>query len=87
MTTTQTVTTVPATGAAATQGEINANFLGTLKEHVQSRILGSIAGHYGITQDEAYAEVTGAEAHHLLEYLEEPRRSSTAALMRQHGSF
>lgn len=71
----------------ATQGAINATFLGTLKEEIQSRILGSIAGHYGITQEEAYAAVTHAEAEHLLDYLVEPERTTTAVLMRQHGSF
>ena len=85
--TTANASTIPASGTTATQGAINANFLSTLRAGIQSGILGSIAGHYGINQEAAYAEVTDADAHHLLDYMVEPQRSATAVLMRQHGSF
>jgi len=38
-------------------------------------ILESIAEHYGITPDKAFAEVINAEAEHLLYYMVEPQPS------------
>jgi len=64
---------------------INAQFLAALNAQAKSDILDSIAKHYGITAGEAYAEVTGDEAEHILDYMREPQRSAALVLMQRHG--
>jgi hypothetical protein len=51
----------------------------------KAEILGNIAANYGITSEEAFAEVTDAEAEHLLDYVTGPARLATSALMQRHG--
>ncbi|MNG20791.1 hypothetical protein D3C84_1050760 [compost metagenome] len=63
----------------------NVQFLSRIDSETKSSILQSIASHIGITPQEAYAEVAGEEAEHLLEYMVEPQRSATSALMQRHG--
>lgn len=63
----------------------NAQFLSAIKSEEKALIIGSIALHYGITVEEAEAEVIDAEAEHLLDYMREPQRSATSALMQQHN--
>ncbi len=48
-------------------------------------ILKNIAAHYGISTDEALAEVTDDEAESLLDYVTGPMRHATLALYRRHG--
>ncbi len=63
----------------------NAQFLKVVDQATRIEILRSIAAHYGITPDEAYGEVTDAEAEHLLDYMVEPQRSAASILMQRHG--
>lgn len=51
----------------------------------QNRILDSIAKHYGITRNEAKAEVLDKDAECLLDYMVEPERAATSILMQRHG--
>lgn len=63
----------------------NAQFLSEIDSKTKALILESISAHYGITPQEAYAEVADEQAEHLLDYLIEPQRSATSALMQRHG--
>lgn len=63
----------------------NAQFLEIVDRDTHSAILESIATHYGITPEKALAEVTDEHAEHLLDYMNEPQRSATSALMQRHG--
>lgn len=63
----------------------NEQFLSVIEDKAKELILESIAGHYGITTQEAYAEVTDDQAEHLLDYMVEPQRSATSILMQRHG--
>lgn len=60
-------------------------FLSVIDEKTKGEVLQNIADHYGITVEAAFEEVTGDEAHHLLDYMREPTRSATSALMQRHG--
>lgn len=62
-----------------------AQFLSVIDGAAKDAILESIAVHYGITADEAYAVVTDEQAEHLLDYLVEPQRGATSVLMRRRG--
>lgn len=59
-------------------------FLDEIGEKAKTMILSSIASHYGITEQEAYDEVTDAGAEHLLDYMVEPFRSETFVLMQKY---
>jgi aminopeptidase C len=50
----------------------------------KSEVLGAIAEHYGISPQEAYAEVVSDGAEHLLDYLTEPIRSAVNVLFQRH---
>ncbi|ELQ8318380.1 hypothetical protein PSOLE_37360 [Pseudomonas oleovorans subsp. oleovorans] len=63
----------------------NAQFLSVIDDKAKALILESIAAHYAITPQEAYTEVTDAEAEHLLDYMVEPQRSAASVLMQRHG--
>jgi len=63
----------------------NALFLSVIDDKEKTLILEAIATHYGITPQEAYAEVTDPEAEHLLDYMVEPQRSAASVLMQRHG--
>jgi hypothetical protein len=60
-------------------------FLSVIDSKTKAVILESIAVHYGITPDEALAEVIDEEAEHLLDYLVEPQRGATSFLMQRYG--
>ncbi|WP_153785288.1 hypothetical protein [Pseudomonas sp. EMN2] len=60
-------------------------FLAAVGEKAKALILGSIARHYGRSAEEIYVEVTDPDAHHLLDYMVEPDRGATSALMQRHG--
>lgn len=63
----------------------NKQFLSAIESEAKGLILESIAAHYGITSQEAYDEVIGPEAEHLLDYMVEPQRSAASVLMQRHG--
>lgn len=63
----------------------NAQFLNNIESEAKAAILLSIATRYGISPDEAFSEVIGHEAEHLLDYIDEPQRSATSVLMQRHG--
>lgn len=63
----------------------NEQFLSMIDSSTKALILESIAGNYGITAQEAHAEVTDDQAEHLLEYMVEPQRSATSILMQRRG--
>lgn len=66
---------------------VNAEFLAVIDAQAKAVILGAIAQHYGITADEAFAEVTAGEAEHILDYMVEPQRSAALVLMQRHGMW
>lgn len=70
---------------AMTASQKNAAFLATTDAATHQSILDSIAQHYGITAEEALAEVTDPEAEHLLDYLTGSVRTATSVLMQRHG--
>ena len=59
-------------------------FLAVIDAATKAAILANIAKHYGITSEQAFAEVTDADAEHLLDYVTGPTRSATSALMQRH---
>ena len=63
----------------------NAQFLAVIDGATKAEILDSIAAHYRITADEAFAEVTDEQAEHLLDYMVEPMRSATSVIMQRRG--
>lgn len=63
----------------------NAVFLNAIDAKTKAAILENIAKNYGITSEEAYEEVTDAEAEHLLDYVTGPERAATSVLMQKHG--
>jgi hypothetical protein len=60
-------------------------FLSLIPAATKNDILDNIAGHYGITRQEAFEEVADSESEHLLEYVTGPTRAATSALMQRHG--
>lgn len=68
-----------------TNQQRNKQFLNLISESARDEIITSIAKHYGTGKDKIIAELTDNEnAHHLLEYMVEPLRTSTSMLMQQH---
>lgn len=63
----------------------NAQFLAVIDSDTKAAILESIAGHYGISVEQAFTEVVAEQAEHLLDYMVEPLRSATSVLMQRHG--
>jgi hypothetical protein len=62
-------------------------FLDAIDEKTRNEILANIATHYGITAEEALAEVTDAEAERLLDYIPGgPIREATSLLMKRTAS-
>ena len=68
-----------------TNATINSRFLAATDTKTRGQILGAIAKHYGITQDQAFNEVIDEDAEHLLDYLTEPVRSAARVVMARHG--
>lgn len=62
-------------------------FLSRIEAKTKNAILSNIANHYGITNDEAYAEIVHDEAEHLCEYVTGNERAATSLLMKRHGLF
>lgn len=65
--------------------QTNKDFLASVTVEAKSLILGAIAKHYQISEQEAFDEVTGEGAEHLLDYMVEPERSATRVLMQMHS--
>jgi hypothetical protein len=68
-----------------TASQKNAIFLSATDVTTRRDVLSNIARHYGITADDALAEVTDPDAEHLLEYLTGSVRSAVSVLMRRHA--
>lgn len=62
-------------------------FLSVITPKTKSMILGSIAKHYGVSEEVIYEEVTHEEAEHLLDYMVEPERSATHVMMKGMGAM
>ncbi len=67
-----------------TNAQINQAFFAATDAKTKAEILANIAKHYGISQQEAFEEVTDAEAEHLLDYVTGPTRAATSILMQRH---
>lgn len=68
-----------------TNGKTTKLFLGVISKEAKERILKNIADNYGISNQEAYDEVTGIEAEHLLDYVTGGERAATSLLMQMRG--
>lgn len=68
-----------------TNAQTTAAFLAATDAKTRAAILSNIAKHYGISSDEAFAEVTDEQAEHLLDYLTGPERAATSVLLQRHG--
>jgi len=68
-----------------TNSDITKRFFTVTDLKTKASILESIAAYYGITSEEAEAEVTDCEAESLLDYLIGSVRSATHLLMKRHG--
>lgn len=62
-----------------------AEFLSFVAKETKDAILKNIADHYGKPSEEILEAVTDADAEHLLDYMREPLRSATSALMQRNG--
>jgi len=51
----------------------------------RAAILANIASHYGISSEDAFAEVTDKDAEHLLDYVTGSTRAATSVLIQRHG--
>lgn len=58
-------------------------FFRLIDPKTKALILDKIAKHYGITADEAYAEVTHDDAESLLDYITGPERTATSLMMKR----
>ncbi|MNG33900.1 hypothetical protein D3C84_1202570 [compost metagenome] len=63
----------------------NVQLLSKIDGETKAAILDAIAKNIGVTPQEAYAEIAGEEAEHLLDYMVDPHRSATSVLMQRHG--
>lgn len=68
-----------------TNSQINFAFFAAISEPTKNEILNKISKHYGISEGEAFDEVTGEEAERLLDYVTGLTRSAVSALMQKHG--
>ena len=64
---------------------ITKTFFALTDAATRADVLKNIAAHYGISTDEAFAEVTDDEAESLLDYITGPMRAATLALYRRHN--
>ena len=65
--------------------ETTKTFFAKTDAATQADILKNIADHYGISSEEALAEVTDDEAESLLDYVTGPMRAATLALYYRHN--
>lgn len=71
--------------ATTNNGDTTKRFLAAITGEACASIVQAIAKHYGITEAEAYDEVTDPEAEHLLDYLTGGTRAAASVLMQKHG--
>lgn len=80
---------LPAQGVTFTAVPANAlrtkEFLAFVGKETKDAILKNIADHYGKPSEEILEAITDADAEHLLDYMREPLRSDTSALMQRNG--
>ena len=60
-------------------------FLAVVDLATKNDILDNVAKHYGITREQAYAEITDDDAEHILDYVTGPMRAGASLLMKRHG--
>ena len=65
--------------------KLNTLFLSMADVRIKTHILDNIARHYGISQAEAFTEVTDIDAEHLLEYLTGDTRVATSVQMQRYS--
>lgn len=68
-----------------TNAQITIKFFAAIDTKTKNEIIANIAKHYGITNDEALAEVTDDEAEHLLDYVTGPMRTAASVIMQRYG--
>ena len=68
-----------------TNATTTTEFLAVVDTATKNDILDNVAKHYGITRDQAYAEITDEDSEHLLDYVTGPMRTATSLLMKRHG--
>lgn len=66
---------------------INRQFLNSLDSESRLEVLSNISSHYGLSVEEAFEEVTGEDAEHLLDYLTGSLREDAQSLMSRHGLY
>lgn len=66
---------------------INRQFLNSLDSESRLEVLSNISSHYGLSVEEAFDEVTGEDAEHLLDYLTGSLREDAQSLMSRHGLY
>jgi predicted DsbA family dithiol-disulfide isomerase len=66
-------------------GSVTAAFFAVTDAATKRDILQNIATHYGISAEDAHAEVTDREAESLLDYVTGPMRAAVSLAMRRHG--
>lgn len=66
--------------------QINTKFLAVVDAATKTAILENIAKHYGISEQEAFEEVTDEYAEHLIDYIDSaPMRKAASVLFKRHG--
>mgnify|MGYP003405629814 CR=1 FL=1 len=70
-------------GSNMTNGNFTIAFLKSIDKRTKNEILSNIAKHYGITDEEAYEEVTDKDAENLLDYVTGPTRAATSVLVQK----
>jgi hypothetical protein len=68
-----------------TNGQKNKAFFSMTDAKTARDVLSAIATHYGITSDEARADVTSDDSEHLLDYLTGATRTAVSLLMKRNG--
>lgn len=68
-----------------TNAQKTAAFFAAIPAKTRDTILVNIANHYGITDVEAFEEVTDEGAENLLDYVTGAERAATSVLMQKYG--
>jgi hypothetical protein len=68
-----------------TNATINKMILAAIDSSTRKSILSNIAGHYGISEQDAYDEVTDIEAEHICDYLTGETRTAASLIIKRHG--
>ncbi len=65
--------------------QINKTFLKSTDSKTKTLILGNIAAHYGISNDDAMQELINDDAEHLLDYMTGSERTACSLIMKRQG--